>query len=103
MWTDGSKLDQGNTGAAVCWKGRNLDQWKEKSYFLGKNKEILDAELWAIWKALEIELKETKNTRGIPVTVFCDSQRALEAIKRPLSWKETRFLRGMIYSTAKKL
>ena len=42
MWTDASKLDQGNTGAAVCWKG---NQWKEKSIFLGKNKEILDAEL----------------------------------------------------------
>ena len=103
MWTDGSKLDQGNTGAAVCWKDRNTDQWKEKSIFLGKNKEILDAELWAIWKALEIALKEITNTRDIPVTVFCDSQKALDAIKRPPSWKENRFLRGMIYLTAKKL
>ena len=73
MWTDGSKLDQRNTGVAICWKSRNLDQWKEKSYFLRKNKEILDAELWAIWKTLEIALKETTNTRGIPVTVFCVS------------------------------
>lgn len=45
MWTDTSKLDQGNTGAAVCWKVKLLDQWKEKNIFLGKNKEILDAEL----------------------------------------------------------
>ena len=34
------------------------------------NKEILDAELWAIWKALEIALKETTNTKDTPVTVF---------------------------------
>lgn len=38
LWTDESKLDQGNTEAAVCWKDINLDQWKEKSVFLGKNK-----------------------------------------------------------------
>lgn len=45
MWTDGSKLDQGNVGAAVCWKDETSNQWKEKSVFLGKNKEVLDAEL----------------------------------------------------------
>ena len=65
MWTDASKLDQGKTGAANCWKDKLLDRWKEKSIFLGKNKEILDTELWAIWKALEIALKETTNTKDI--------------------------------------
>ena len=45
MWTDGSKLDQGNVGAAVCWKDKISNQWKEKRVFLGKNKEVLDAEL----------------------------------------------------------
>ena len=103
MWTDASKLDQGNAVAAVCWKDKLLDRWKEKNIFLEKNKEILDAELWAIWKALEISLKETANTKNIPVTVFCDLQKALKEIKRPPSWKENRFLRGMIYITAKKL
>ena len=80
-----------------------MDQWKEKSIFLKKNKEILDAELWAIWKALEIALKETRNTKNIPVTVFCDLQKALKEIKRSLSCKENRFLRGVIYRTAEKL
>lgn len=35
MWTDGSKLDQGNVGAAVCWKDKTSNQWKEKKCVLG--------------------------------------------------------------------
>ncbi len=46
LWTDESKLDNGNTRAAVCWK--------DKSVFHGRNKEVLDAELWEILNALEI-------------------------------------------------
>lgn len=33
LWTDGSKLDQGNVGAAVCRKDKKLDKWKDKSVF----------------------------------------------------------------------
>ena len=29
MWTDGSKLNQGNAGAAACWKYRDLNRWKK--------------------------------------------------------------------------
>ena len=45
MWTDAFKLNQKNAGTAVCWKDKVIDRWKEKSIFLEKNKEILDAEL----------------------------------------------------------
>lgn len=81
MWTDGSKLDQGNAGDAICWKTKRLDRWKDKSVFLGKNKEIIDAELWAILEALIVATKEIQNTRGAPITVFCDSQKGLIAIQ----------------------
>ena len=54
LWTDGSKLDQGNIGAAVCWRDKKLDKWKDKIVFLGKIKEILNGELWAILEALDI-------------------------------------------------
>lgn len=43
------------------------------------------------------------DTKDTPVTVFCDSQKALKAVNRPSSWKESRFMRGMIYLTTKKL
>ena len=105
MWTDGSKLDHGTgrVGAAVCWKEKTLDSWKEKSVFLGRNKEILDAELWAILEALDIAAKETRNMANAPVTIFCDSQEALRAIEHPPSHKRNRFLRGSIYEKTKKL
>lgn len=45
MWTDGSKLDQDNTEAAVCWKDKRLSQQKNKSGFFWKSKESLGAEL----------------------------------------------------------
>lgn len=38
MWADDSELDQGNVGAAVCWKDRDPNNWKNTSVFLGKNK-----------------------------------------------------------------
>ena len=103
LWTDGSKLDNGNTGAAVCWKDKRSDRWRQKSVFLGRNKEVLDAELWAISNALEIATKETLNTGNTPITIFCDSQKALQAIQRPYFHKENRFLRGQIYHRAKIL
>ncbi len=45
LWTDASKLNQGQTAAAVSWEDKSITKWKERSIFLGKNKEILDAEL----------------------------------------------------------
>lgn len=36
MWTDGSKLGQGNVGAAVSWKDKDLNSWKDNSIFVGK-------------------------------------------------------------------
>ena len=73
MWTDGSKLDHGigRVRAAICWKEKTLDSWKENNVFLDRNKEILDAELWAILKALDIAAKETQNMENAPVTIFC--------------------------------
>ena len=54
FWVDRSKLSQGNAGAAVCWKDKERDGWKNSSIFLGKNKEIIDAKLQAIAIGLEI-------------------------------------------------
>ena len=100
MWTDGSKLDHGRVGTAVCWREKVRDLWKEKNFFLCKNKEVLDAELWAISDALDIAAKEIPNTS---VTIFCDSQEALRVIKRPPLHKQNRLLWGVIYKKTKKL
>lgn len=57
MWTDGSKLGQGNVGAAVSWKDKDLNSCKVASVFLGKNKENFDADLWLIADTLEMARK----------------------------------------------
>lgn len=93
--SDGSKLDNGNTGAAVCWKDKGTNRWREKIVFLGRNKEVLDAELWAILSALEIARDETFNTSNAPITIFSDSQKDLQEIQHPAAHKN-RFLRGQI-------
>ena len=61
LWTDGSKLNTGNVGAAVTWKDIRLNKWRVTSLFLRKNKEVLDSELWAIAMALEAAKKETRS------------------------------------------
>lgn len=90
LWTDESKFDQGHIAAAVCWKDKTAGQWKEKSMFLGKNKEILDAELWAISEVLDIA-KKTTNMGNMPTTIFCDLQIALKATALPPTYQENRF------------
>ena len=37
LWTDASKLNQGQTAVAVCWKDKSTAKLKERSVFLGKN------------------------------------------------------------------
>ena len=101
--TDGSKLENSNCGAAVCWREKKLGQWKQKSVFLGKNKEILDEELWAISDALDTAIREASSADSTLITIFCDTQKALNAIQHFSSHKENRFLRGQIYHKAKKL
>lgn len=42
-------MDGGGTGAAVFWKDNVVNgKWREQKVTLGKNKEILDAEMWGI-------------------------------------------------------
>ena len=79
--TDGSKLSQGNVGSVLSWKDRDLNGWKSTSLFLGKNKEILDGELWAISDGLK--MVTTLNNQNTSVTIFSDSREALTSIRQP--------------------
>lgn len=80
VWVDGSKLSQGNVGATACWKSQN--RWENKSVFIGKNKEIIDAELWAIAIGLEIAGKITLDGRQTPIKIFSESAEALNILGR---------------------
>lgn len=101
--TDESKLHNGKVGAAVCWRDTRLGQWKDKTRFLGENKEILDAELWAILEALGIARKETPNARHTSINIFCGSQKAPRTIQHPRIHHENWFLRSLIYPESSNL
>ena len=102
LCTDGSKLTNGRCGAAVYWKNKKSN-WRQKSVFLGKNKEALDGKLWTIMEVLEIATRETSAVNNTVITIFCDSQKALTAIRQPFSQKKNRFLRRQIGYRAEKL
>lgn len=51
--------------------------------FLGKNKDSFDVELWAIFDALTIGMKQVGNVSPIIVLVFTDSQTAITKIRDP--------------------
>jgi ribonuclease HI len=79
IYTDGSRIKDDYTGAGLAWKTQG--SWKEKSFYLGRNKVVLDAELFAISKAIDIAL-----SRQGPTTIFSDAQSALEMIQEGRSW-----------------
>jgi len=73
-WTDGSRSDDGQVGAAASCKHR--DEWRSRRSYLGTGRmDVFDAELWAIGLALEetIEKSETLQRHGVKmVAVFSD-------------------------------
>ena len=78
IWTDGSRLDSGAIGAACTWQTE--EGWTGRRFHLGTNKEVFDAEVYAIYQALSIF--EERGQSGRKHTVLSDCQ---PAIRRALS------------------
>jgi len=78
-WTDGSRSDDGQVGAAALCKHGN--EWRSRRSFLCTGRmQIFDAELLAIGLALDmaIEKRDTLEKHGVKtVTVFSDLQAAI--------------------------
>jgi ribonuclease HI len=78
-YTDGSRLDNKKVGAAVAWArpgGEDEEpEWTGESWHLGNNKEVFDAELYALWKAAQrFNGRQHQNEN---YTIFTDSQAAI--------------------------
>ena len=78
FWTDGSRLDDGGVGAAVAWRAR--EGWDGRRYYLGSNKEVFDAEVFAIYRALQLIGQKAANGRQF--TIFVDSAAACRELRR---------------------
>lgn len=104
LWCDGSKLDQGGTGAAVVWKRNRQDsEWQTQKTTLSKNKEILDVEIWGISEAVKVAEQKCIRTQQPPeISIFCDSQTAINKL-RVMNSKEGQALKAQIYQKAKQL
>jgi ribonuclease HI len=82
LWTDGSRDDLGNVGAAVAWK--EVDEWTGLQYRLGRNKEVFDAELFSILQTIVMirDQAAVMICEGIQkVSIFTGSQAALNRIQ----------------------
>lgn len=88
---------------AIGWKDKQLNRWREKRRHLVNKKQPHDAELWAISDALEIAIKETKNTNATSVTVFADSIAAVAKIQKKDAKFEGRTIKDLVYQRAKEL
>ena len=102
LWSDGSKREAGGASAAVAWKSFPSYGWNTCKISLGKNKEILDAELWGISEALKIALKENIVRRACRIIVYSDSQTALNQLQGSKS-NTCQALRVQIFKRTKQL
>lgn len=79
VWADGSRLESEAVGAAVAFRCR--EGWVKRGIYLGKNKEVFDAEAFAIMRAAR--LLAERGERGRSYTVFSDSRAAISRHVRP--------------------
>ena len=71
IWTDGSRLEDGRVGAAYAfWDGERA-MWRTAGFLLGDNKEVFDAEVFAILRTVR-SFNERQQTDQ-HYTVFSDS------------------------------
>ena len=77
VWADGSRQEDGRVGAACVW--RTQEGWTGRRFQLGTNKEVFDAEVFAIYQALRAI--EQRQERGRSYTVFVDSTSAIDRVR----------------------
>ena len=75
IWTDGSKLNSGRAGAACAWQTVQ-ERWTGRRFYLGDNKEVFDAEVFAILQTLRVF--DERGQAGKEYTVFSDCQPAVQ-------------------------
>ena len=73
MWTNGSRIE---SGACVC---QSPSGWTGRRFYLGTNKEVFDAETFAIYQALRV--LDRRQESGHRYTIFVDSTAAIDRVR----------------------
>ena len=77
VWTDGSRQEDGRVGAACVW--RTQEGWTGRRFQLGSNKEVFDAEVFAIYQAPRVVGRRQEGSHWH--TVFVDSTAAIGRVR----------------------
>ena len=88
VWTDGSRQEDGAVGAACVWRSPE-GGWTGRRFQLGKNKEVFDAEVFAVWQALRA--LEQRNERDREYTIFVDSTSDITRVRDDARGPRQRF------------
>ena len=79
IWANGLRLDNGKVGAACAWRTPSANRWTGRRFHLGSNKEMFDAEVYAIYQALSI--MDQRQESGRRYTLFVDPTSAISRIR----------------------
>ena len=74
VWTDGSRQEDGAVGAACVLRSPE-GGWTGRRFQLGRNKEVFDADVFAVWQTLRA--LEQRSERDREYTIFVDSTSAI--------------------------
>src|ERR1700712_4299792 len=100
-YSDGSQSDRGYNGAGLFLTNSSFSNQESLAWNLGQEYEVYDAELFAIYKALEIGLQRSM-VSTIDLWIFSDSQAALKGLKSGQN-RANQNLYQEIYTTAKAI
>jgi len=85
---DGSRLEYGSDGCAVARCHTGHDVWTGARVHLGKDQEVYDAELHAIYRAV---LTLSQEPRSQKITIFADAQVAFQRITSDVPGPKQRY------------
>jgi len=80
VYSDGSQSERGYNGAGLFLTNSSFSAQESMAWNLGQECEVYDAELFAIYKALEIGNQRSQASTS-DLWIFSDSQAALKGLK----------------------
>ena len=101
VYSDGSQSEKGSNGAGIFLTNSDFSKQDSQAWNLGKECEVYDAEIFAIYKALEIG-NQKADIETLDIWVFSDSQAALKGLIKGQN-RANRALYRKIYSIAKTI
>ena len=103
IYSDGSQSEKGYNGAGIFLTNSSFTDQESQAWNLGTECEVYDAELFAIYKALQISYKKLKlGSQILDIWIFSDSQSAIQRLKDSLK-KLNLALYEKIYKKIQKI